>query len=277
MDSVFKIITEDFITDIEAMRSLLTTIHDAHKSPKIRVAAANSTTLLLAATFEEFVREMAREYARAVVTNTTSFEKLPSKLASSAWKRTMDGLSKLRFDGDYACCGTENVFGAAQARFTVIYNFCKGDLTQDIYRDLIHNENNMRPGELNGLFKLSGLGDVCMKLSDKQSILNAFGEAEPGKAHGKLISWLDNFFERRNTIAHALNPGQSSGSTQIGNDISMLESFGNALCETIDASAPKSATGQPEHKEVAMDAAEMVVVAATLSRTFVDPSSAPVS
>ncbi|MHB1676261.1 MAG: MAE_28990/MAE_18760 family HEPN-like nuclease [Sulfuriferula sp.] len=245
MASAFEVIAEEFIDDMDAIRSLIVTVSDSQKHAKVRIAAANSTTLLLAATFEEFVREMAREYARAVVTNTESFEKLPPKLASSAWKRTMDGLSKLRFDDDQAGAGTENVFGIAQARFTVIYDFCKGDLTQDIYRDLIHNENNMRPSELNNLFKVSGLRDVCKKLSDKQPMLETFGETESGKAHGKLTYGLEDFFERRNAIAHALNPGQSNGSAQIDNDINMLESFGKALCETLDALAPKSAVGQP--------------------------------
>jgi hypothetical protein len=246
MASVFEVITEEFVDDMEAIRSLVVTFSDPQKTAKARIAAANSATLLVAATFEEFVREMAREYARAVVTNTESFDKLPPKLASTAWKRTMDGLSKVRFDGNQTGAGTENAFGATQARFTVIYDFCKGDLTQDIYRDLIHNENNMRPGELNSLFKVSGLGDVCKKLSDKQPMLEVFGETEAGKAHGKLISSLEDFFERRNAIAHALNPGQSSGPAQIDNDINILERFGKALCETLDTLAPKTPVAQPE-------------------------------
>lgn len=238
MASTFEVITEEFAEDLEAIRSLVVTFSDPQKTAKARIAAANSATLLLAATFEEFAREMAREYARAVVTNTESFEKLPSKLASTAWKRTMDGLAKVRLDIEKTGAGREHLFSDAQARFTVIHAFCKGDLTQDIYRDLIHNENNMRPTELNGLFKVSGLGDVCKKLSDKQSMLDTFGETEPDKAHGKFLGELENFFERRNAIAHALNPGQSSGPGQIINDIDMLVSLGKSLCETLVACAP---------------------------------------
>lgn len=239
MASAFKIITEEFIDDMDAIRSLVVTFSDPQKTAKSRIAAANSATLLVAATFEEFIREMAREFARAVVANAVSYEKLPTKLASTAWKRTMDGLSKLRFDGVQAGATAESVFGTAQARFNVIYEFCKGDLTQDIYRELIHNENNMRPGELNGLFKVSGLTDVCTKLSDKGPILEVFGETEPCKAHGKLLLSLEDFFERRNAIAHSLNPGHSSGPDQILNDLTMLESFGKALCTTLETVVPR--------------------------------------
>ena len=238
MASSFEVITEEFFEEMEAIRLLVITFSDQKNPPKARIAAANSATLLVAATYEEFVREMAREYARTVVTSTESFDKLPAKLAATAWKRTMDGLSKIRFDDDKTAPGTD-VFGAAQSRFTVIHEFCKGDLSQDIYRELIHNESNMRPGEVNNLFKVSGLSNVCLKLSDKSSILEIFGETESGKAHGKLLSGLEGFFERRNGIAHALNSGQSSGPDQIINDLIMLECFAKALCETLEAEAPQ--------------------------------------
>jgi hypothetical protein len=235
------------------------TFGDPQKLAKVRIAAANSATLLVAATFEEFVREMARAYARAVVASATSFEKLPPKLAATAWKRTMEGLSRLRFDGDRDGATTENVFGDAQARFSVIYEFCRGDLSRDIYADLIHNENNMRPGEVNSLFKVSGLGNVCLMLSDKQAMLDTFGESEAGKAHGKLLVGLEDFFERRNGIAHALSLGQSDGPDQIINDIDMLQSLGKALRETLDVSAPKLPHKPSNADEVALDLADVAV------------------
>jgi hypothetical protein len=219
---------------------MVLTFDDPAKPVKSRIAAANSATLLVAATFDEFVREMAREYAKAVVTSSVSFERLPPKLAAAAWKRTMDGLSKVKFDGNTAGANRDNVFAAAHARFVVIHEFCKGDLTQDIYSDLIHNENNMRPGEINSLFKISGLSDVCAKLSGKRPMLDAFGETDAGRAHGKLLFAIEDFFERRNAIAHALNRGHSSGPGQITNDIDMLECLGKALNETLSAIAPNA-------------------------------------
>lgn len=236
MATIFELITEEFIGDLDAIRTLTSTFSDPKQPAKTRIAAANSATLLVAATFEEFVREMAREYARAVVAGTESFEKLPKNLAATAWKRTMDGLGKIKVDDPKK--GGQDVFAAAQARFAVIYAFCKGDLSKEIYRELIHNENNMRPGQLNSLFKVSGLSDVCTLCSNKQPLLDVFGETEAGQAHGKFLSGLEDFFERRNDIAHALNPGQSNSPEQISTDINMLESFGKALCETLKSVAP---------------------------------------
>lgn len=237
MPSSFSLITDEFIDDLDAIRALVAAFATPSQSGKSRIAAANSATLLVAATFEEYVREMAREFARVVVSKTASFDDLPSNLANTAWKRTMDGLSKVKFKTS-SDPGFGNLIGNALSRFTDIHDFCRGDLSKDIYRELIHNENNMRPGEINSLFKVSGLKDVCTKLSDKQSILDVFGETEAGKAHGRFITGMEEFFERRNNIAHALNVGRSSSPQQIANDIDLFESFGRALNETLELIYP---------------------------------------
>lgn len=238
MASTFGLIAEEFLDDLEAIRALVVTFSDQSHPAKMRIAAANSATLLVAATFEEFVREMAREYARHVVSKAQSFEKVPAKLVSVAWKRTMESLSKIRIKGQENSPSQENPFVVAQTKFSSIYDFCRGDLTKDIYRELIRNESNMLPGEVNGLFKVSGLGDICTKLSDKLPILEFFGESDSGRAHGRLLEAAEDFFERRNAIAHALNPGQSNAPDQIIKDIDLLESFGRALCETLDGYVP---------------------------------------
>src|SRR5271166_1658121 len=211
--SVFEVIREDFVAELDAIRQLVTTFDGHGKPVGTRIAAANSATLLLAATFEEFVREMAREYARVIVTTTSSFDKLPKRLVSTAWRRSMESLSRMRFDVDQSA--REGLMVDTQARFSVIYEFIKGDLTQNIYRELMHNENNMRPNELNSMFRVAGLSDICAKVCDKAAMLTFFGETEAGKTHGKLLVALEDFFERRNEIAHALNRGQSSGPEQI--------------------------------------------------------------
>lgn len=226
-------IFDEFVDDLNTIRLLVSTFSSPTQSPKLRIAAANAATLLVAATFEEFVREMAREYARLVVARAPSFERLPPKLVSTAWRRTMDGLSKIKMHNPDGSSSANTIIDAL-ARFTVIHDFCRGDLSKDIYRDLIHNEHNMRPAEINGLFKVSGLSDVCTKSSDKAPILDIFGETDAGRAHSKFVSGLESFFERRNLIAHSLSPTQSNGPDQIAADIDLLLGFGGSLQETLN-------------------------------------------
>jgi hypothetical protein len=75
MPSVFGVIFEEFEQELDAIQILVGPAGDAKPSAKARVAGANAAVLLLAASFEEFVRELAREYARAVVAATPSYDK----------------------------------------------------------------------------------------------------------------------------------------------------------------------------------------------------------
>lgn len=278
MATAFDVITEEFKDDAAAIRLLVNAFSASTSAPKTRIAAANSATLLLAATFEEYIREMARQYARAVVSSTPSFDKLPTKMASTVWKRTMDGLSRIKVDSNnHRTVG--HPFGGAQARFSVVYDFCKGDLTQDIYRDLIHNENNMRPGELNGLFKTAGLSDTCTKCSDKAPLLQHFGQTEPGKAHGLLLVAFEDFFERRNVIAHALNARLSSSPSQITGDLDLLEKFADALTLTLNALAPQPLAAQVPAVHTAAapsPAAPVTPPAPAPAAAAADPTARPV-
>jgi hypothetical protein len=234
VEEAFVYILSDFISDMDVASILvgnLTTMPAA--TAKVRIAAANSATLLISATFEEFIRQMAREYAKGVVANSGSVERLSVKLFSTVWQRTMGGLAKLKFDTIQNTADRNGMILDANTRFSVAFNFCKGDLTQDVYKELIHNENNMRTKELNNLFAVTGLKDVCQRISNKKSFIDVFGEIGHNFMHGKLTSYLDGFIDRRNAIAHTLTPGNSSSPDQIENDIVFLKCFGQALYETL--------------------------------------------
>ena len=235
MTAIFDQFAAEFTAEIAAIGSLVTAFDDARFNPRIRVAAANSATLLIAATFEEFSREMAREYAKIVVASKRTVAELPPKLVSTAWRRTMEYLSKVGFDNNDINFGSK--IRDASIMFANIYEFSSGDLSKNIYKELIKNENNMRSNEFNSLFKVSGLEDVCKKLSDKNPVLEFFGSTDPGIVHGKLVTALNDFFGRRNIIAHSLNASQSSGNQQIQNDLAMFKNCAKALCETLTAAA----------------------------------------
>lgn len=256
MATVFELIKEEFISELDAIRVLVTTHDEPGRLPKVRVAAANSATLLVAATFEEYIRQSAREYARLVVSNARSFADVPKKLAATAWRRSLERLAKVSFDVEDQPTRNARLVMAGST-FSSVHEFVRGDLTRDIFGDLIHNENNMRPNELNSMFKVSGLGDVCAKLCEMQPIKDHFQEVELGKAHGKLIAALEEFMERRNGIAHALNPGSSTGADQILKDLDMLGAIAASLFQVLD----RQVTVPPQQLDVELSAVVQQVVA----------------
>lgn len=239
MVSPFDVIFDEFEEEAQAILGLVEAPDASRTSqPRSRIAAANAAVLLLAATFEEFIREMARAYARAVVESCASYDRLPPKMAPVAWRRTMEALARFQLDPQTQVFSRESVFSDAQTLFTVVYDFCRGDLTQDIYEHLIHNENNMRPQEINAMFKVSGLKNTCMAVSADEDLKALLGETEQNLAYEVLISRIDAFFERRNQVAHSLRAMRSSGPAQITDDIGLLRTFGKALAATLNSNAP---------------------------------------
>ena len=237
MSSQFSVIFEEFSEELEAIQVLVSASGDPKLGrPKARIAGANASILLLAATFEEFVREMARAYARSVIAAATSYDRIPTKLASVAWRRTMESLARIAINPNEAV--RESAFSEAHTKFSVVYQFCRGDITQDIYQDLIHNENNMRPGEINSLFKISNLNNVCLLASDSDHLKELFDEKEVGKVHGLLLKALEAFFERRNQVAHSISAMRSASPDLINGDIKLLSCFGAALAATLEAKVP---------------------------------------
>ena len=104
----------------------------------------------------------------------------------------------------------------------------------------------MRPGEINSLFKISGLSDVCFETAGKKPLLDNFGEDDAGKAHGRLLKTLEEFFDRRNDIAHSLNTSQSRGQDQVLKDITIFKAFGKSLCETLEKATASYITNRPQ-------------------------------
>lgn len=236
MPTVYSVITDDFEQELDSIRLLVEAFDDPNKgTPRVRIAAANAATLLLAATFEEYVREVGKAFAKQVVGAARRFSALPGRLATRAWRRTMDTLSRLRVDGTQRFLSAEGRSVNPHARFDDVWAFCNGDLSRDIYDDLIHNENNMRVGEINSVFSVCGLSDACRRACDRTPLRVHFGENDGGKIHGLLVDKIEEFFDLRNMIAHAINSGQSSSPESIRKDLDLFQAFGKSLCEMLEA------------------------------------------
>ena len=225
---MYEVILEEFSEELNAMRVLVDAFDNPSRPRRVRLASANSTVLLLAATYEEFVRQMAAEYAKMVVTQAGRLSDVPAVLVETAWRRTLDGAAKinLKQGADFKI---DSHLKEAHAKVRAVTDFVEGDIAQDIYSSLSQNDNNMRPREMNNMFKRSGLSNVCQKISGNSELLNYFGEEDASVAHGHLVARLEGFFDLRNQVAHALNPGSTVSPDTIRGEICLLEVTGRSL------------------------------------------------
>jgi len=234
MSSAFSVIVEDFSSRLESVSEIVVTATNKTALPKLRVASIHAATLLLAATFEEFVREMARESAVHIVRKAKRVSDLPEKLLDTAWKRTLDGIMYKKHAAQSKKESLEISIKLARPKMEALFAFIEGDLNQDIFDNLIHNENNMRANEINSLFKVSGFKNACVEVCKRAELKNFFGAEDEGQTHGALLAALEDFFNRRNEIAHSLNSASSSGPEQIQRDIDLFRAFSRDLGSTIN-------------------------------------------
>ena len=238
MTTIFSAICDDFLADLAAITELIYVAQSSGNSPRSRIASVNSSTLLLAARFEEFIRELGRQFARETVSRCVVSSQIPRKLTATAWKRTLEGLARAKIHTGGTPEPLNSISVQARSSFDSVCRFLEGDKTQDIYDSLIHNENNMRPNQLNAVFSICDLKDVCSKASERSDLSIYFDEEDTGKVHGMLLTRLNDFMEKRNDIAHSLNPGSSPVPDSLIDDISFFKAFALSITETLPEHLP---------------------------------------
>lgn len=241
MPTIFDAISDEFLADLTAISELVSVVETSGNSARSRIASVNSSTLLLAARFEEFIREQGRQYARETVQLQTDPSTLPRKLSATAWKRTLEELARAKIDTGGTNVSLETVSRNARSRIDAVCRFLEGDLSQEIYGSLVHNESNMRPNQLNAVFAICDLKDVCSKVSDKQPLLSYFDDDDTRRVHGMLLTRLNDFMEKRNDIAHSLNPGTSPSATSLYDDVAFFKAFGLSIAVTLPLHLPQAA------------------------------------
>ncbi len=232
--TVFSVILDDFRSELSSLEQLMGLGQATTNSARVRIASINAVTLLLAATFEEFVRQMALENARQTVDRASELSEVPEVLLETAWRRTLDDVSKSKVQRPTKRETIAATAAAAYPKLDALRGFLDGDIGQDIFDTLIHNENNMRGGEINSLFKVSGTSNVCQKICDEGALKSYLVEQDVGKVGGQILQRLEAFFERRNTIAHSLNAAASASPDSMREDLRFFKAVAEDLTSWLD-------------------------------------------
>ena len=238
MRSQFRIVAEDFCTEVGVIHDLVSSLEGNAVEPMVRAAASNSAMLLLAATFEGFVRAMAGQVARAAVARANVVAQVPNRILRTAWKRTFESI--VRFDLPQSTRTREihEIVKKAESQAALVFEFLRGNTKRDIYADLVRNDVNMRAQEINRLFSMSEVSDVCSLVSKEQTVIDHF-RADPKRASSRdLVRFFDNFIDQRNCIAHALTPSFSVGPPDVRGHIATFRVFAQALCAVLERKFP---------------------------------------
>ena len=227
MGEEFELILSDFSSELDALAEMAAVPGRAGpvpQTPRARIAAGNGATLLMAATFEEFVRQQVRAAFREKVKRAKSISDFPSKIASTVWRRSLESLAKMSF------ADIESDGRRVGATLEQTQMFCLRKIfTADVAESLSHNESNMRPGQLGALFNQIGITSIISKAAKYEPVVEFLGVGSPDKATGAIETRMEQFFRRRNDIAHAISQSTSSGPAELAQDIEFFRFLGEAL------------------------------------------------
>lgn len=214
-------IHDEFVVELSGVREFAApaNVADARRlSSRARVAASNGATLLLAALFEECVRQMIKagfNYRRRTRQRQESF---PDSLPAQMWRRSLEMLARKPFED------LRSNHADVDRQMRAIVSFCmKGNLGSDLSSAISHNENNMRPNELSRLFKQIGISDIFGKLGACENVQEFYGVSVAGVAAENARTTLEDFFQRRNEIAHAIQIGSSGGPASLIRDVEFFD------------------------------------------------------
>ena len=136
-----------------------------------------------------------------MVKNADSLAKLPKSLLKTAWSRTFHIISN-SLDKELPHLEKfRQASTSASPKINALFNFIQGDMNQDIYDDLIYNRHNMKAEELNEMFRVCGIKNMCKEISMSGNMKEFFGPL--GDLNTQLTTTLNQFMIRRNEISHS--------------------------------------------------------------------------
>ena len=234
MTTDFRATADEFIQSLGTVREFVSSFDSGGATPSVRVAAVNSAMLLMAAVFEEFIKEMATLSVRHTVQTSKSISKVPSRVIRTAWKRTFSSLADLSIPQSTDIKGVINAVNDAEVRCKTLLAFLRGDVTREIYEGLVDNDRAMRVKQINTLFGISDIKDVCKATSQSQRIIDHFNAESADQGSADLSNFIDQFIDQRNEIAHRLNSATSLGSKDVREHIDTFCVFADSLCEILE-------------------------------------------
>jgi hypothetical protein len=231
----FELIFEEFSAELDALSEMTASPgkHASELTSRARIAAGNAATLLLAAVFEEYVRQQVKAAFKEKSIRAKGISDFPNNIASKIWRRALETLARTQFE---EVEGNARIF---EERFAAVVSFSiKKDVMSDVSDAIAHNENNMRPTQLSELFNQIGISKILHKICDEKDLLDHLNCDEPEKARTTLVTEIEEFFRRRNHVAHAIKLGSSSGPLEISQDIELFRVFGQSLFRALNRELP---------------------------------------
>jgi hypothetical protein len=234
--SEFSLNFDEFASELDALSEVVagpTEGASSTLSPRARISAGNAATLMLAAIYEEYIRQQVMSAFKEKCSRVNGHGGFPKALAGKVWKKALDNMARTQFSR------VEERAREIEDSIQNVLDFTlRKDLASDVSKTVAHNVNNMRPGQMAELFKDIGITEIINKSCNEPKLKALIGVPKKAELVSTVTLRLDAFFQRRNDMAHALQAGRSSGPVEILQDIELFRLFGMGLASALDTEFP---------------------------------------
>ena len=224
----------NFKTDIELVSNTVEKLKN-DSSKKARIAIIHSSILLMAALFEKFIREIATEYLKVNIPNSQNINKVPSDFKLALWRRTFQSINKELTKEVMNSNGVRDIIIESELKIKKLFGFLQGDLSFNIYEDLIHNEHNMTETQVNEIFKVCGIAEICKEVCEGEQINRLYSLREKQSNYHHFRTSLDRFIKLRNSVAHDFDFRFSDNAVEFYYNCEMLIAFATDLGSCLES------------------------------------------
>jgi hypothetical protein len=193
---------------------------------------AAAAIVLLAAHFEEYVRQQVEEYAKSVINQYPNLEPdFKERIADAYWRASSQKLYRIRPKG--------NPDWAASARSVLsglLAYPVDEDLDSFVANTLCEHENNMRWDTIKEVTGRVAIKDLSGLLRKSKELADLVGSPVKEEFPRMLQLRLNEFYELRNGIVHSIAQNSGIGASVFQQWTELLRAFVIAMADAMEAS-----------------------------------------
>lgn len=201
IEKLRRISEESYEGTCKEMAIILSDLHHRTTAARTGLQILKGTAILyLAGRFEDFVRTTIEELSSTIARSKSSFNDLPKEMKDALIENTAEVIADPRKYGH-----------GDGARYSFIKNLHENihlnNLSVINYQCLSITSRNMKHEVVKELFEKTGFKNFWKEVGKHDKIKMYFKTMDDSKAGSEVVSRLDAFMNKRNSIAHPSSSG----------------------------------------------------------------------
>ena len=248
MNPVLQLGLNSLGSKLDELKSLIELVTQKNIStPNLDISnvLSKGSIMLIASYFEDFILYTATEYVNLIIREKSDITKIPNGITNSV-REEIENYVKRVFRNIYS---EEDTFieltskvNQRLSNIESLFKFVEGDLTSNITNRIIKTEFHLRANEINRLFKIAGINNICSMLSKRENLGKLYGFEYKNQIlknytyiQRNLEKHLAEFYKYRNSLVHPYNKASMPYTRTLPEEINFFRAFALDLCKLLDS------------------------------------------